>query len=965
MVCAEARAAAGVRSQVSATVMCRFVPTSRPLTVSSIHRRRDQVESKSPLCSHDLGAFSNVQKSSTWGGPAGPFELTLSRKSVDVPSSPNSPTSSTSPSSTSPPSQPHSLPRSATSGSLHSLFERSAAINNRKLEAGSPKSEAPRFLFRIQNDSQSSLNSIQSELGAAPSSVPTGAGSRLSTWLRLPGRSRAGGPGKLGLRAGGSDRSLGERYHRDAMTETVQDSDIVIRAATATAMSRWAEALAPHLQKTQQARASVELSPRPRNVSGPPMLRRRPSACLPSLMVIPIEPLPPQQNDSPILEEDTSGSADISMTDLLLETAGNNARRRRNESNAAEGEENIARYGRASSVEPSTTAKPAIDAHRRRSLVSIAELSRQSISSLPSIPSASPSAAALSLKSIIQSRPGSSKGDRNSIRSERRASSPIAVFNAFSKLAGGTTTSESQPESKQREVVSAAVVTDEAVPVTAAQPWSRSPPELPQNGSLDEIMGNERRHAMQRFAELRRAGSPSPTIEKSDQLAEQGAEPRRDDTTWLEVGTVASTVRPPLMRSPASTPLAAGSPECRPHVYVSSLTGNDPKAGPPTQIRSKVDAGLTNSSLRPVAAILPTSTSTASIPTIRQPQAYHNSGSRLAKRFGLTRGDSGDDQGKPKSNLLSPTMGEHASLSRPVPRRSVSADGDTSKPAMVIVERILPPQEIISRMDAIGKLDAASAAVAKRALLTQGKEEASSGPSTEPTTQRSAMTPAPTSQKDRVQPVRPPPRTTAAKKALTELDANAVAGQEILRNDLPPRKAAWKRHSTFGVPQTMGSSNAVPRQHSSPTKGQQHRRSSLLLDLGKENARPSSTMLDSPRSSVASTTSKRLSYQSITSFGLNRALTHRNSQHRRSHSIDSQLSRAGSISVSVAGTDDGNGGSGADESSLFEEEEDEIAEIFAVTARLRPVRMGRVVRPVSGKLGREWQQQGASSMSTS
>ncbi|CAO1631853.1 unnamed protein product [Jaminaea pallidilutea] len=919
--------------------------------------RRDQVASKSPLCSHDLGAFSNVQKSSTWAGPAGPFELTLSRKSGDQPSSPNNPSSSTSPSSASPPSQPHSLPRSATSGSLHSLFERSAASNNRKLEGGSPKSEAPRFQFRIQNDSQTSLNSIQSELGAAPSSVPTGAGSRLSTWLRLPGRSRAGGPGKLGLRAGGSDRSLGDRYQRDAMAETGQDSAIVMRAATATAMSRWAEALAPHLQKMQEAPGSVEVAARPRNVSGPPMLRRRPSACLPSLLVIPIEPLPPQQNDSPILEEDTSGSADISMTDLLLETAGNNARRRRTESNAAEGEEIIARYGRASSVEPSTTAKPASDAHRRRSLVSIAELSRQSISSLPSIPSASPSAAALSLKSIIQSRPGSSKGDRNSIRSERRASSPIAVFNAFSKLAGGTTTSESQPEPEQREVVSGAAVTDEAAPVTAAQPWSRSPPELPQNGSLDEIMGNERRHAMQRFAELRRAGSPSPTIEKSDQLAEQGAEPRRDDTTWLEVGTVASTVRPPLMRSPASAPLAAGSPESRPHVYVSSLTGNDPKAGPPTQIRSRLDAGLTTSSLRPVAAVLPASTSTASIPTIQQPQASHKSGSRLAKRFGLTRGDSGDDQGKPKGNLLSPTMDAHASLSRPIPRRSVSADGDTSKPAMVIVERILPPQEIISRMDAIGKLDAASAAVAKQALLTQGKEEAS----TASTTQRSAMTPAPTSQKDRAQPVRPPPRTTAAKKALTELDANAVAGQEVLRDELPPRKAAWKRHSTFGVPQTMGSSDAVSRQHSSPTKGQQHRRSSLLLDLGKENARPTSTMLDSRRSSVASTTSKRLSYQSITSFGLNRALTHRNSQHRRSHSIDSQLSRAGSISVSVAGTD----GSGADESSLFEDQEDEIAEIFAVTARLRPVRMGRVVRPVSGKLGREWQQQGSSSMSTS
>lgn len=962
MVCGQARAAASVRSQVSAGVKSGFARRAQPLTPLLIHRRRDQVESKSPLCSHDLGAFSNVQKSSTWGGPAGPFELTLSRKSVGQPSSPNNTAPSTSPPSASPPSQPHSLPRSATSGSLHSLFERSAAINNRKLEASSPKSEAPRFLFRIQNDSQTSLNSIQSELGAAPSSVPTGAGSRLSTWLRLPGRSRVAGPGKLSLRAGGSDRSLGERYHRDAMTEAVQDSNIVMRAATATAMSRWAEALAPHLQKTQEAPGSVEVAARPRNVSGPPVLRRRPSARLPSLLVIPIEPLPPQQNDSPILEEDTSGSADISMTDLLLETAGNNARRRRTESNAADGKEVMARNGRASSVEPSTTAKPAIDAHRRRSLVSIAELSRQSISSLPSIPSASPSAAALSLKSIIQSRPGSSKGDRNSIRSERRASSPIAVFNAFSKLAGATVTTESQPESEQREAVSETPVVDEAAPVTAAQPWSRSPPELLQNGSLDEIMGNERRHAMQRFAELRRAGSPSPTIEKSDQLAEQGAEPRRDDTTWLEAGIIASAVRPPLMRSPASAPLAAGSPDSRPHVYVSSLSSNDPKAGPPTQIRSKVDAGLTTSSLRPVAAVLPASTCTASIPTIQQPQASHKSGSRLAKRFGLTRGDSGDDQGKPKGNLLSPTMDAHASLSRPIPRRSVSADGDTSKPAMVIVERILPPQEIISRMDAIGKLDAASAAVAKQALLTQGKEEAS----TASTTQRSAMTPAPTSQKDCAQPVRPPPRTTVAKKALAEFDANVVAGQEVLGDELPPRKAAWKRHSTFGVPQGMGSSNAVPRQHSSPTKGQQHRRNSLLLDLGKENARSSPTMLDSRRSSVASTTSKRLSYQSITSFGLNRALTHRSSQHRRSHSIDSQLSRAGSISVSVAGTDDGTGGSGADESSLFEEEEeDEIAEIFAVTARLRPVRMGRVVRPVSGKLGREWQQQGSSSMSTS
>ncbi|PWN27027.1 hypothetical protein BDZ90DRAFT_183873 [Jaminaea rosea] len=689
---------------------------------------------------YQLSSFDSLQTSGSWGASEGPFELILSlKKRPSLSSRRSSGTSSM-------------LPRAATSGSLHALFERSANIAPRKSPQPSgdaAPATAPRFNLRVDAEEEPDV--------PAEAASPPQTSSRLSSWLRLPGRPRVSSFNRLSPKSGGSDRALGDRFRREAVTSPKEDhsaSVVVVRAPSASAMTRWAEMISPWLQRAEppsnepsnRAQSSLTASPSSR---------------------------PPKGEQCALAT--SSGSSwggamtrvrsRLSITDLL-EDAGNNARRRRVESSAGSGD--ASQTAQESVVVPPSAPRRrlrrlSIETGKRLSLISGSSNTSSNAMAGSSRPNTS---SGMSVKSTFGSmrRSVSSIGDhRTSVQSDRRASSPMALFALFKS--GGT------PDEPHSRSTTAAPQSAPQRFVSTFQPnRAMSPtPEPAQDGSLDEIMGNERRHAMQRFAELRKAGSP--TMEAPDPLAAAAPLPFPESSAHSGMGGASWMSSPPLpsssaMRSKVSSNASSSTSNNRAARDVGSddsMTATEPPT-PRTPIgieeaTSRFAAFSFKSSIRPsipagaqsvhrkpasrvgVREVFPATGSATVAPhePVRSFSATETEANGSASGLpsstsmptGLGRiigkgankmmrlGTAGRDLSGGKSpgricEVIAPssptTEGSNTVFGSPLPE-------DTPSP--LIIERILPPEVMVSRMDAIGRLGPYEAAEAKRDLRSE------------------------------------------------------------------------------------------------------------------------------------------------------------------------------------------------------------------------------------------------------
>lgn len=736
--------------------------------------RRDTAafQAAEPLLTHDLNAFDTLQTSGSWGTSVGPFELLLtSRKAIPARLARVANASTT-------------IPRAATSGSLHALFERATSplafgrplspVEVDQCEERSPAvTSSPRFTFKVNDERQPQFTAMRNDVGSDVISTPNP--SRLSAWLRLPGRQRVASNGvKASPRPSGSDRALSDRYARDSRIATRSGTDattLVLRADSASSMTRWAEALSPWLRKEDVT--SPHAAPGAAdNLQRRPLLHSRSS----------------QFGESKATATAAAAkeiSSKRSIADLM-EEAGNNARRRRNESGGAE----LARAtvaarrmaakqseNQESSGETNEPARGSLKhaisnrTTRRRSLALATEHSRPSTSS------------GVSLKSFVSSRRSSSQSEhRLSSHSSRRASSPMAILNLWQKQIGGSTGDSSEPKSAHDITSRYATVTDSAP-----------------SGSLAEIMGSERKHAIHRFAELRRAGALSPSQEVAQDPFDAQSSTSRT-TPVLKAPRSCST----LSSSPATPtwPMAFRSPtlslfpprDDRPTSESSSSIGpqtprtpnsmsggcdatiskrfasftlkeNSDQCGPTTpsaELDSTVKeffssatvqkthaavSGLPSSTSMPVFCPLDGSPSLSS-PDLRLPQRQRlnatesgkssGGGLRLVRRIGIGKsaakmgfklpgskaGRIDEESRESAEDARSPTLSPRSLISgspAPEPQNLVGIHGCSPRSQVSIpkvIERIVPPEVIVSKMDAINKLAPEAAAEARRDLLT-------------------------------------------------------------------------------------------------------------------------------------------------------------------------------------------------------------------------------------------------------
>ncbi|CAO1633691.1 unnamed protein product [Parajaminaea phylloscopi] len=711
--------------------------------------------------SYDLSTFAALQTSGSWGASVGPFELSLSRRQPEADGESSS--SAASASSSDRFRKVHvqqsnsSLPRALTSGSLHSLYERCATPSSLRRpfspvrEGHDESCTSPVRLHSGSPLSQDASWSSPPPDRPAPASLPSSQ-SKFGSWLRLPGRSRASNALKSSSKSGGgSDRFLGDRYRREAasaaepsVANDVRSAPLVLRAESAAAMTRWAEIISPWL-------GNAPHSPEPAAAASTSSSYSSPLRSKSSTWTLLQEDFEPRARSSPLAHDSERPriNPQRSITDLM-EDAGNNARRRRTESIGEAGRGDVASrraaiFGAGAVKEDAVAAETAPNRRLRRteaeghthrlSLISASDFSRPS------------TASAMSLRSLSSKRRSSMSQSekRLSGQSSRRSSSPMNILTLWQ-----------------------AHFTRDGSSLDPTTSSNTSGPAH-EGGSLEEIMGNERRSAAHRFAELRRnvVLAPDATDEASrpklsshrirrlarPSTAHSARSPETDAcTSSLSTASPAMSVGPGLeswvssdCSSPAG-PLTPRSPTTvlpglPPHA---SLTGRvSPSKGRSASSGEKQTTGMTVSASLPVlATILHSSKQSPERARIASPEKGKIANMRFVKRLGKGRNAAAKvalrsasakpsriDEDTPESDPAPWTyranVGEPADLAGPAsPTMSLGDGAFDGRPCNLdtnprYIERILPPELIVSQMDAISKLEPDAAAEARRGLVAQ------------------------------------------------------------------------------------------------------------------------------------------------------------------------------------------------------------------------------------------------------
>lgn len=751
-----------------------------------MHRHRASLSPETPSASHALDRFDSLQTSGSWGADAGgPFELILSKRQ-----------------------NTSAIPRANTHGSLHSLFKSpspdTTASPSVHANGNVTLSPASKHIYLFggtdsRNSSTTSLASIRK--GGEKSATP-----KLSAWSRWTGR-------RLG-RPTASDRLLSDKFKSDEKVSpglgsgsAAQSQILILRATSGSSMVRWAEVISPLLA--------------PRSTSPPPQVLNRRASFRKHQLHLSMGPSITTTMHDFEGDDTCKATLDFSAEDnvststhavrpaetsryhltSLLEEAGLNARRRRVESSGENSHRNPhtagaahQRLGRFSaSAAPASEVKPAAPSSEPFASVSVAaakkRLSRISMESSKRLSlrgdsstcdhSRPSTANRLSRGSMSLSRGShdrvarhhagtsvSSQSVRNSVHSERRASSPMVLFNIFSasrsahldraqdserrssedgsSVQPASGTGMSTQQSKQHAGPSSGsalglLLDGKPLDVTAEHPanhpWSQVPGRI-------RAPFNPNANGME-------AGQPPPS-------------PFAEDYS--------PSLAPTSPATPATAFAPAQDPADYPFARVASGASLKPSPGyrkpPPPRFDPKdLDAVEDRSyEIVPPATSIPVSCSMPVIAAAETPGSMMSRGKGpIARKWGKTAGkltskvnlppaileprkDEEDEnvQGRTHSPAMlvrrlgelttsfsSRSLSSHLTSSLAVKRKpsavsietetcSVSSPKDDSlstSPPTVTFERILPPEVMISRLDEISKMEPAVASIARKSLL--------------------------------------------------------------------------------------------------------------------------------------------------------------------------------------------------------------------------------------------------------
>ncbi|CAO1633730.1 unnamed protein product [Sympodiomycopsis kandeliae] len=724
-------------------------------------------DSHNRISSYSLGSYDSLQTSGSWGANAGPFELILSRK---------------------PSNQQHSsIPRANTCAALNTLYKSSSLTEEGSTtQAPSPVSRAMYLL-----GGSTSRNGSTTSLASTHSVIPRRTERNISSAQKTSAWSRWTGKRLARLSNTGSDRTLSDSYSRMNMNQdngasSATSSDVlVLRAPSGSSMTAWAEAISPLLRQPESTKSTSKpemqnyATERIRSISRlQPVMR-------PSIAST-IDDLNTHTELSSAVDR-SSHSPDTSITESitpypnpyshifmtsLLEEAGHNARRRRAEStgeNSANRNDDRPRLRRVPPSAMSGYTKVSetngiMTAKKRLSRISFETSRRLSLRgdsssnghhSRPTSSAGGGCRRSSSGLSQYHQQVNGTASVRNSAHSERRASSPMALFSLFSqsKLMTAAAADESHSrdtseESEIKERRSILTCMPDLLHGSSSSTGHGQEPHPSIAPDMDHSQGSALGLVFGPASDLHPLPSTVSTLSRSD--VNDGADHIERQNTSPSPFTVdySPSLAPTSPRTPATinTPLA-------PHRKISPWS--DARELAPLDDQSyEIIPSLPNSISMPVIAPKQEDHCLKRSGRISQqvailgkkvgaPLLQPLNGEKMPTRRKWTKAAAG---GKPTTKGKHDGSVEKESLSSLARRfegmttsfssRALSTahevdthdaipedqqEGSTPEPESsptLTIERILPPEVMISRLDEIRKMEPAAASVARKDLMS-------------------------------------------------------------------------------------------------------------------------------------------------------------------------------------------------------------------------------------------------------